>query len=136
MINQNLNLIKEFKERKENNEDEIYLVKDTDKYIKDVMSSKTEIKDEEDLNELVQFYEEFGIQYLVVLKIRKETSWFTFFVVLFTGIIEVAIGAILICNGCMSLGSYLLQEGFDDIQNSIDYIQGKTDIKLGEWVKG
>ena len=71
-----------------------------------------------------------------MLKIRKETSWFTFFVVLFTGIIEVAIGAILICNGCMSLGSYLLQEGFDDIQNSIDYIQGKTDIKLGEWVKG
>ena len=60
--------------RKNEDEDEIYLVKDTDKYIKEVLSSKTEIKDEEDLNELVHFYEEFGIQYLVVLKIRKEIS--------------------------------------------------------------
>ena len=60
--------------RKNEDEDEIYLVKDTDKYIKEVLSSKTEIKDEEDLNELVHFYEEFGIQYLFVLKIRKETN--------------------------------------------------------------
>ena len=76
------------------------------------------------LNELVHFYEEFGIQYLVVLKIRKEISQFTFFVVLFTGIIEVAIGECLICSGFSSFGTFLLQEGIDDIKKSIGYIQG------------
>ena len=30
---------------------------------------------------------------------------------------------------------FLLKEGIEDIQNSIKYIQGKTDINLGEWVK-
>ena len=78
MINQNLKLIAEFEERKEKKEDEIYLVKDIDKTIKEVVSSKTEIKDEEDLNELVQFYEDFGIENLVILKIKKETSFLLF----------------------------------------------------------
>ena len=80
MINQNLNKIAEYPNRSEK-EDEINLVKDKDIYIKEVLTSKTKIKEEEeeDINELVQFYEEFGIEYLVVLKIRKETSWFTFF---------------------------------------------------------
>jgi Holliday junction resolvase len=87
MINQNLNKIAEYPNRSEK-EDEINLVKDKDIYIKEVLTSKTKIKEEEDINELVQFYEEFGIEYLVVLKIRKETSWFTFFVVLFTGIVK------------------------------------------------
>ena len=40
------------------------------------------------------------------------------------------------CNVFASFGTFLLQEGIDDIKKSIDYIQGKTDIKLGEWVKG
>ena len=30
---------------------------------------------------------------------------------------------------------FLLKEGIEDIQNSIKYIQGKTDINLGDWVK-
>ena len=30
---------------------------------------------------------------------------------------------------------FLLKEGIQDIQNSIKYIQGKTDINLGDWVK-
>ena len=94
MINQNLSIINEYRNRSEE-EDEIYLVKDRDIYIKEVLTSKTEIKEEEDIKELIQFYEEIVIEYLVVLKIRKETSWFTFFVVLFTGIVEVTIGACL-----------------------------------------
>ncbi len=30
---------------------------------------------------------------------------------------------------------FLLKEGIENIQNSIKYIQGKTDINLGDWVK-
>ena len=30
---------------------------------------------------------------------------------------------------------FLLKEGIEDIQNSIKYIQGKTNINLGDWVK-
>ena len=134
MINKNLNKIEEFQKRREK-EDEIYLVKDTDKYIKDILTSKTEIKDENDLTELVQFYEDFGIEYLIVLKIRKETSWFTFFVVLFTGIIEVAVGACLVCSGFGALGAFLIKEGINDIKDSILYALGKKDINLGDWVK-
>ena len=31
---------------------------------------------------------------------------------------------------------FLLQEGISHIKKSIDWIQDKTDIKLGDWVKG
>ena len=134
MINKNLQKIEEFQKRSQK-EDEIYLVRDTDKYIKHILTSKTEIKDEIDLNELEQFYEGFGIEYLIVLKIRKETNWFTFFVVLFTGIIEVAIGAYLMCSGFSSLGAFLLKEGITDIKKSIQYVHEKKEIKLGDWVK-
>ena len=133
MINQNLRLISEYEQRREK-EDEIYLVRESDKYIREVLKSKTEIKEEEDLNELVQFYDDFGIENLVVLKIRKETSFFTFFVVLFTGIIEVAIGVCLCFTPYSSFGMFLLKEGMSDIKKSIEYMQGKTDINLGDWL--
>ena len=84
------------------------------------MKSKTEIKDEEDLKELVEFYEDFGIKYLIVLKIRKEIDWLSFFVVLFTGIVEVAIGVCLICSGCINFGAFLLKQGIKDIKSSIN----------------
>jgi hypothetical protein len=48
MISQNLDKIAECRNRNEK-EDEIYLVKDTDIYIKEILTSKTEIK-EEDIN--------------------------------------------------------------------------------------
>ena len=135
MINQNLGKIEEYEQRIEK-EDEIYLVRESDKSIKELLSSKTEIKDEEDLDELVQFYDDFGIGYLVVLKIRKETSLFTFFTVLFTGIVELAVGICLsFTPGCASFGLFLIQEGFKDIKDSINYIQGKIDINLGDWAK-
>ena len=55
MINQNLRLINEYEQRSEK-EDEIYLVRESDNYIREVLKSKKEIKEEEDLNELIQFY--------------------------------------------------------------------------------
>ena len=136
MINQNLSKIEEFWDRRnKKNEKKIYLVKDTDEYIKDVLKSKTEIKDEEDLKELVEFYEDFGIKYLIVLKIRKEIDWLSFFVVLFTGIVEVAIGVCLICSGYINFGAFLLKQGINDIKKSIDYYLGKAEINLGDWAK-
>ena len=133
MINQNLSKIEEFWDRRnKKNEKKIYLVKDTDEYIKDVLKSKTEIKDEEDLKELVEFYEDFGIKYLIVLKIRKEIDWLSFFVVLFTGIVEVAIGVCLICSGYINFGAFLLKQGINDIKKSIDYYLGKAEINLGD----
>ena len=55
MINQNLRLINEYEQRSEK-EDEIYLIRESDNYIREVLKSKTEIKEEKDLNELIQFY--------------------------------------------------------------------------------
>ena len=52
MINQNLKIINEY-EQKYQKEDEIYLVRESDNYIREVLKSKTEIKKEEDLNKLV-----------------------------------------------------------------------------------
>ena len=41
---------------KSEKEDEIYLVRESDNYIREVLKLKSEIKEEEDLNELIQFY--------------------------------------------------------------------------------
>ncbi len=86
MINQNLKIINEY-EQKYQKEGEIYLVRESDNYIREVLI-KNRNKIRRGTKWISTFYEVFGIEFLVELKIRKETSLFTFLVVLITGIVE------------------------------------------------
>ena len=133
MINQNLKIINEY-EQKYQKEDEIYLVRESDNYIREVLI-KNRNKIRRGTKWISTFYEVFGIEFLVELKIRKETSLFTFLVVLITGIVEIAIGVCLCFIPYLSLGMFLLKEGIGDIKKSIEYIQSKTVINLSDWVK-
>ncbi len=120
MINQNLKIINEY-EQKYQKEGEIYLVRESDNYIREVLI-KNRNKIRRGTKWISTFYEVFGIEFLVELKIRKETSLFTFLVVLITGIVEVAIEICLCYTPYSSLGTFLLKEGIGDINKSIEYI--------------
>ena len=97
-----------------------------------------EDKNKDEVKDLHNFIKEFGIEKIEIIRIVNKPNFWKNYLVLAVGVIEVAVGAVILFKAgtnqkCRQLAFFLIKQGFNDIVESFQKALEGKEINLKEW---